>query len=335
MQARLEKCEPAQQNKIAPAMRKAHAWVTRALPALDAFLAGTKTKAAQAAGSALQTHFHSTEPTVATYVKQRLATIQGDIFGRESLRLVCPPHSDRECLGASVAAVVPKNNPNEIDFCEAFFAAELSDDDRAGTIVHEVGHAQLGLHAKQHMIDREYAKDAYYPYMTTGEALTNADSYAMFVQNVATGSSPARDFIEDKGLDCPESWIPTLFDAVTKARMWNRQASRHSGVGHRFRRVFIGAGHDLEKSQTFKCVPDGGGRCSNRNVAYWYAAGDLRICPTLVNLRTPDERALALLASLYAYTSRAEAGDQAAEAAREARRLHAANVPATRDVLQP
>ncbi|HEU4887874.1 MAG TPA: DUF4157 domain-containing protein, partial [Thermoanaerobaculia bacterium] len=138
-------CTLKQHGKIAPAAFKAHAWTSQTVAALDAFLAGAKTPAAQAAGAALWKHFHSTDRAVGSYVRQRLATIQADMFGRDPFRVVCPPMSDVECdkvsTGQALVAVVP--NPNEIDLCRPFF--ERDDNDRASTIIHELGHAQLGL----------------------------------------------------------------------------------------------------------------------------------------------------------------------------------------------
>jgi hypothetical protein len=333
-------CSFTQHHKIEPAAFKAQKWVTQTLAGLDAFLSGAKTPAAQTAGAALDNHFHSTDRAVATYVRQRLGTIQTDMFGRKDLQVVCPPRSDQECshasTGTALAAVVP--NPHEIDFCSIFF--ERGEDDRASTIIHELGHAQLGLRADQDMIDRAYKDNVYYHYLTTGEALTNAESYAMFAREVATGSSPAHGFIPDTLRDCPDPWVPIISDAISKARMWNHEASKHTldpatHRRHRFASAFIGIDMDLRESQSFKCVADGSSRCKQRGiVAYWWMAGDLRICPALVALPTPEQRALNLLASLYAYKSLASGG-KADEAAIEAQRLHSANVPAAAGVLRP
>jgi len=71
---------------------------------------------------------------------------------------------------------------------------------------------------------------------------------------------------------------------------------------------------ELQKSQSFKCIPDGGGRCSKSVVAYWYMAEDLRICPSLIAQPTPDARALSLLASLYLYKSLVDGDSEASHA---------------------
>ena len=330
-------CNLDQHRKIEPAAHKANQWLSSAIPALDAFLSGAKTKEAQAAAAALSRHFHSFERAVVIYVRDRLKTIQSDIFTRQNFRVNCPPASDAECnktsTGQAFAAVVSEDQ-NELNFCAQFFSRK-EEDDRASTIIHEFGHALLGLSKTQRMliIDRAYKHDAYYAYLTTGEALTNAESYAMFAREVATGSSPAHAFITDTLRNCPDAWVPIISDALSTARAWNHRAALHTPARHQFSTAYKRLDGRLKSGDSYKCIPDGGGRCSARVVAYWYAAGDLRICPSLIGLPTPDERALSLLAALYAYQDLVSGDDKQQAAAREARRLHTANVPTTADVL--
>jgi Domain of unknown function (DUF4157)/Lysine-specific metallo-endopeptidase len=328
-------CSLDQHRKIEPAAYKADEWLSRTIPAIEAFLSGARTPQAQAAAAALNKHFHSMDAAVVRYVSDRLKTIQKDIFGRRNFHVNCPPASDPACGtrkgSQEFVAVVPEGNPNEINFCAPFF--ERKEEDRASTIIHEFGHAQLGLSARQQIVDRGYQWDIYYTYLTTGEALTNAESYAMFAREVATGFSPAQGFISDSLEGCPDEWIPIISDAITKARMWNRKAALNTPARHEFSRAYKTLDTQLKSHFTFKCRADGGGRCRNRNVAYWYAAGDLRICPGLIGLSSPDERALAMLAALYAYESLVDGNDRQDRAASEAQKLHAANTPSTADVL--
>jgi hypothetical protein len=327
-------CNLDQHRKIEPAAHKASEWLSRAIPAVEAFLAGAQTPQANAAGAALWKHFHSVEPAVASYVRDRLTTIRGDLFGRQNFRVNCPPASDRECnrgsTGQAFVAVVPEGNPNEINLCAPFFRRSLEDD--ASTIIHEFGHTHLGLTARQAIVDRAYQGDVYYYYLTTGEALTNAESYAMLAREIATGSSNTKGFIADSYRKCPDAWFPIITDALIKARTWNHGAVQFS-TGNEFRMAFIKLDIRLWSGQTFKCIPDGGGRCSPNVVAYWYAAGDLRICPALIALPTPEARGLAMLASLYAFEGLVKGDARQDRAAREARRLHTTNVPSTADVL--
>jgi hypothetical protein len=331
------RCDSEQRQKVEPAVLKANQWLSRAIPALDAFISGAKTKEAQAAAAALNKHFHSVEPAVVTYIRDRLRTIQSDIFTRQNFRINCPPASDAECskvsTGTEFAGVVSENQ-DELNFCERFF--KRNEDDRASTIIHEFAHALLGLSKTQRMliIDRAYKQDPYYYYLTTGEALTNAESYAMFARELVTGSSPAQGFIVDWLVgDCPDAWVPVISDALTKARQWNHKAALNTKHTHQFSRAYKVLDGHLQSGDSYKCIPDGGGRCSKSVVAYWYMAGDLRICPSLIALPTPDERALSLLAALYGYKDLVDGDAKRLAAAREARRLHTANVPTTAEVL--
>lgn len=329
-------CDVEQRRKVEPAVSKANQWLSTTLAGLDAFLSGAKTKQAQAAGAALNKHFHSTAPAVVTYIKNRLTTVRSDIFGRQNLRINCPPANDAVCnqtsTGTELAAVVSENQ-DELSFCGRFFKRDEAD--RASTIVHEFAHAQLGLSKTKKMliIDRAYKQDPYYYYLTTAEALTNAESYAMFTRELATGSSPAQAFIVDTLYECPAEWIPIISDALTKARAWNHKAALNTNHRHRFSLAYKRLNAQLEKGDSYKCITDGGRRCSKSVVAYWYMAGDLRICPSLITLPTPEARALSLLAALYGYKDLVGGGDKRLAAAEEARRLHTANVPTVAEVL--
>ena len=239
----------------------------------------------------------STPPTQrsASYVRDRLKTILNDIFKRENFHVECRPASDPECKTArkteALTAYVPAGNPNALVFCGSFF--DRSEDDRASTIIHEFGHAQLGLTAKQSIIDRAYQWDKYYQYLTTAEALTNADSYPMFVREVATGSDPAKGIISDSETDCPKDWDSLIFDAITKARQWNHWAAKlRGGAPDEFAKGFKKLDGELSSNVGFKCKPHGGGRCDKDTDFFWYALGDLRICPRWRQISTPDERAI-------------------------------------------
>ena len=331
-------CNLDQHGKIEPAAYQAGDWLRTTIAAIDAFLGGAKTKQATAAGAALNRHFHSADAAVVAYVKARLETILKEIFSRENLRINCPPASDPICKqgelgGQEWAAVVPEGNPNEIDFCRLFFKRDK--EDRASTIIHEFGHAQLGLRKNQEIIDRAYKSDAYYAYLTTAEALTNAESYAMLARQIATGSSPAPGRISDKvEKGCPADWMPLIEDAMTKARMWNHLARQHVAHAHEFWPAYRALEATLTSKIDFECEPDGGGRCPTSEF-YWYFAGDLHICPSWRQLPSPDERAISMLAALYGYKRLLGADTKRDRAAREARRVHAANVPSTADVLKP
>ncbi len=286
--------------------------------------------------TALGKHFHSTDAAVGSYVRDRLKTILNDIFKRENFHVECRPASDPDCKTArkteALTAYVPAGNPNALVFCGTFF--DRSEDDRASTIIHEFGHAQLGLSAKQSIIDRAYQGDKYYAYLSTAEALTNADSYPMFVREVATGSDPARGIIADSETDCPKGWDSMIFDAITKARMWNHWAAKlRGGAPDEFAKGFKKLDGELSSNVGFKCKVHGGGRCDKDTDFFWYALGDLRICPRWSQLPSPDERAISMLAALYGYKAGVDGDDKRDKMARQAQMLHTHALPSTADVL--
>ena len=263
-------------------------------------VAGARTPAAAKASAALGKHFHSTEQAVATYVIARLKTIQRDLFTRQPFRINCPPASDAAChQNEAFVAVVPAKNENEINLCSRFF--ERGEPDRASTIIHEFGHTQLGLRDDQKLVDRGYKSDAYYFYLTTGQALTNAESYAMLAREIATGSTPAQGFIADTLYNCPKEWNRSVSDAISTARAWNHTAAVKTVGREQFSLPYKRLDTLLTSSFEFKCVTDAGGRCSNTVVAYWYFFGALRICPSFLAQATADDRAQSILAALYGY----------------------------------
>jgi len=335
-------CSLKQHQHIEPAAYKANEWLAITLGAINSYLNSAKTPGAQTAAAVLMNHFHSTDPKVVSYVRDRLQTIQGDLFGRRNFRVNCPPASDRECkteqgIKDYVAVVPTPENPNEINLCRPFF--ERGVDDCASTIIHEFGHTQLGLSEKQAIVDRGYKWDAYYPYLTTGEALTNAESYAMLAREIATGSSPAPGPVSDDiGKTCPQDWVPLIMDAIWKARAWNHRAALNTPSDHEFSLVYKTIDGKLTSEIGFKCILDKGyrDRCVG-GTAYWLIAGDLRICADWRQISSPDDRAIEMLTALYGYKGvmddNAGATEKRRMAAREARRIHAANVPSTADVL--
>ncbi len=329
-------CNLDQHRKIEPAAYKARDWLSRALPALDAFISGAKTREAQAVATALGKHFHSTDIAVGTYVRDRLKTILDDIFHRENFHVECRPADDPGCKTArkteALTAYVPAGNPNALVFCGSFF--DRGEEDRASTIIHEFGHAQLHLTAKQDIIDRAYQWDAYYPYLTTAEALTNADSYPMFVREAAAGTAPTKGVISDDETNCPADWNSLIVDAMTKARMWNHRAAKvRGGAPGEFPEAFKKLDAELASNVGFKCKPHGGGRCDKDTDFFWYALGDLRVCARWTQVASPDERAVSMLAALYGYKAGVDGDDKRDKMAREAQMLHLRTLPSTDDVL--
>src|SRR5262249_23212801 len=148
-----------------------------------------------------------------------------------------------------------------------------------------------------------------------------------------TGSNPARGLIADSPRKCPNNWPPKIAEAMTLARSWNRVAALTTRYRDKFSKEYKELDTKLKSGFDYKCVPDGGGRCQHdKNAAYWYFAGDLRICPAMVTIQSPEDRALSMLMALYGKEEGVNE-KRLEEAAREAKRLYSANTPTAAQVV--
>jgi hypothetical protein len=172
--------------------------------------------------------------------------------------------------------------------------------------------------------DRAYQSDRLYGSLSPGEALTNAESYALLVQDLATspvGGTAPRDTYED----CPKDWRATLFRALALAQIWTHNAQNimtdlrpgllskwatqaTTFLGGQSAAQMASAASDYnqmsarqDKRVDFECeVGATGGRCATAET-YWYALGDFHICPMWRALPTDDDRAESLMAGLFGY----------------------------------
>jgi hypothetical protein len=345
-------CRLSHHRKIAPAVTQALAWLSSAIARLDAFLAAPNADATRGVRLALQRHFSSVEARVATHIRGRLDQIRTDVQSRVGLRVECHSESDSSC---STAAAYVQGNGLMV-FCPGFFNG--SDESRTETLIHEMAHALVG---GEEITDRGYQHDRVYPVLSTAEALTNAESYGLLVREVATGTAPATGGPADEQQDCPAAWQTSLRVAVARAQRWNRNAltatndrrpnwlagwtdlqNQHLGAAtpaalDSARDVYRRMADRFSSSITFECEPEGGGRCEGGNLTYWYARGDLHICPAWPAQASEEDRILTLLIGLYRYAGGVDDAARAASLARLARdltnRFWAA--PALQTVLGP
>lgn len=207
-------CVPEQHRAIEPAVHGARERLRVVIERVDAYIHAPANPANRAVRDALDRHFHSADPTVAGHVRTRLATIRTDMTSRTPFTVECHDATDASC-GNTSAYVQDTNN---LVFCPEFF--EGSSDWRIGALIHEMAHALTGLH----ITDRAYSTDRLLPYLSTAEALDNAESYEMFAREVERGraarGSPPRDEIED----CAERTQPLIREAIARAQRWNRDA---------------------------------------------------------------------------------------------------------------
>ncbi len=314
-------CSPGQNREIDAAVKAALVWLDKGIAQLDAFLAKPNDASTKTAHDALDSYFKNTTPDVARFVRGHLNRLQADLKNLPKIFTIeC--HGDWDLTCGSAGAYVPGTDRERVIFCDSFFGGEgEASNYQIKSLVHELSHAQVG---GTHITDRAYRRNRLLKQLTTEEALTNADSLALFIQQLGTGEAPASTAPKDTFEDCPAEWKPVLDKALARAERWNRDTqvslakmtpvraaqefsnddtARVGGTTQKdidaIRKAVDALAKDLKSAIDFECEPKGGGRC-DRYQNYWYALGDFHICPSWMAL-DPDTQVVSLLAGLYGY----------------------------------
>ncbi|MFL6672247.1 MAG: DUF4157 domain-containing protein [Massilia sp.] len=313
-------CSPEQFQAISRSTTTGMAWLASAVARIDAWLAAPNDAANASVAEALKLYFHSLAPKDARHVRARLASIRSDLERAPQFSIECHGVWDPEC--AHAGAYVGGTKRDMIVFCHSHFSD--SAEGQAEALVHEMAHAQVG-----DITDRAYRSDRMLAFLSTEEALTNAESYGLLAQQLGSGKPQKPGAPRDTQEDCPAAWWTLLQKAVAVAERWNRNLqvslpdvnpaglkppSKMGGYlggatqGHidSAAKAVDRVAAALASPISFECEPEGGGRCDNA-ATYWYAAGDLHVCPSWAG--QPDEgvRTQSLLAGLYGYVG--EVGD--------------------------
>jgi hypothetical protein len=210
-------------RKIEPAVHESQRWLQQAVTKLDAFIAAPNQSANAGTRTALQRHFHTTDVNIVRRVRNRLETIRTDMLSRDPFTTEC--HTDADSTCKTSGAYVPGTNRSMIVFCPNFFAG--SDGFRVKTMIHEMAHTLLG---GPHITDRGYSSDRVLPYLSTAEALTNAESYAFLAQELGTGVEPQTNAAVDEiDEDCGPQVTEFAKRAIARAQRWNRDAETVAG----------------------------------------------------------------------------------------------------------
>ncbi|HEV8323280.1 MAG TPA: DUF4157 domain-containing protein [Myxococcota bacterium] len=193
------------------------------------------TPSAVAAAALLRT-FKTNDRRVAAHVEGRLGQIETILDqllsggGGSSLRIECHTVANDPTCNDAVAylpAIASGATQREgMFFCQRFFTDQRlnTDQGRGGVVVHEVAHALVG---GEHIDDRAYSHFRYYPDLTTEEALTNADSYRIFVLHVSSGTAPEVGHIFSDILeDCDETQEGLINLALRRTQQWLMVAQR-------------------------------------------------------------------------------------------------------------
>ena len=310
-------CSPGQLRRISEMLKQAIGWLTKAGTRLDAYLANPNQASNKPVLKALTDYFKNGTADVARYIRGQLSRFEADLNNRNIFTFEC--HEDWDLTCRNSGAYVPGTDREKVVFCPSFFSGDISDWDIQG-FLHEIAHTQVG---GEHIIDRAYGSNRMLRYLKTEEALTNAESYALLIRQIVSGKEPPTRAPEDTHEDCPADWKKDLDEAIARGQRWNRdaqvavakltpeKAKKYSkddialmgGTTEKdvesLQKAFDKLADKLASGIDFECEPKGGGRCDNAST-YWYAAGDLHICPKWKGLGR-DEQVVHLLAGLYGY----------------------------------
>jgi hypothetical protein len=241
---------------------------------------------------------------------------------RRNITVECHGETDLQC---GTAAAYVTGNDDMLVFCPAFFQA--NEGWRAAAIIHEWAHA---LSVGEAITDRAYQSDRLYnPALTTGalttaEALTNAESYALFAQEVATGTAQVGTAPADPIADCPPGVHPLVQGALARAQLWNSSALGAStyrnpdwlngGMWLTLRRLYLGAttipeldaakaayhavwSRMRQQGISIACDLAPGSACGA--ALYRRDGNTIRLCAGWVNIADESDRTTALLEALY------------------------------------
>jgi hypothetical protein len=309
-------CSPEQFQAVYQAGNTALSWLGKAVVQIDAFLAAPGAPGNYDIAAALDQHFHSKSGAVVGHIREQLAHIRADIASARQFTIECHGVWDRECAESSAYT---ETRAGRIVFCNSFFSNDAQW--QAGAIIHEMAHAQVG---SADITDRAYRPDRMLRFLSTEEALTNAESFALLAQQLAMGKPMRTTAPKDKPEDCPDDWWKLLEKATAMAQRWNRnlqvtlEGLKPEAIPppHKWATYLSGGTQaninkaktatdnvaaKLKSAITLECEPGGGGRCDSGVTTYWYFTGNLHVCPAWKAQGKEETRVQSLLAGLYGY----------------------------------
>lgn len=209
-------CGERQLKKLRPALATAIGWVTTALGRLRAFIAnpGGPDNAYVKQRLAAKDRFSSDTPETAAIVNRVIAQIQR-LIGSKHFVYEC--HTGKDDSLCSLASAYVNREEQKVVLCGNYFKPDRA---TARALVHEFAHAVTG---GAPITDRAYQGERILPRLSTDEALTNAENFAEFIQDLAENRPFAGVTPEDR-ITCAEASKGVVSDALAKAERWNTNA---------------------------------------------------------------------------------------------------------------
>jgi hypothetical protein len=208
-------CGPRQNNKIVPALSGARDWAGKALDRVRAFKARPQEAANQAVGDTLKRRFRSADRPIVDKVERVIVQVRNKVVAPE-LRTAC--HTKDSLPSCSVAEAFVAEGSNTISFCASFFKRD--DSEAIVAVIHEMTHTLVG---GQHIGDRGYKNERRFgggteaSRMSTEESLSNAESYAECIADLATGKTYGEAPPADE-LVCPDDWKEPIKESMARAQ---------------------------------------------------------------------------------------------------------------------
>lgn len=210
-------CATGQHDTIDTTRAAAIAQVDGAISQLNAYRSDTS--ANPEVQSDLDNNFHSHSTATVSTLLHHLRQVRTDLSGLSgNTRRRCATPEYNPCAGAIALTRRP-----QVTFCPSYFFAGTADPQRLTTLIHEMCH-----YALFDADDRAYNSERVLPFLSTAEALDNADSIANFVQELnlppgervtSTQTTPSEDTVEGCGTD-----ERAAREALAWAQRWNTYA---------------------------------------------------------------------------------------------------------------
>jgi hypothetical protein len=354
--AAVSSCSADKMRIIVASIQRGLSMIQVVISALGAFGASAAgNDRAARAREALSRYFKSNSAQVAAYVLQRFVEIRGlltnlraklngstqDGDNQQTWSPKVDCHSveqDDGCQGtteAYAAELKPGQTQREgMVFCPKFFESEMGEieEHRALVMIHELAHV-LAPGKNKEIHDVAYKDKRYFLDLTTSEALTNADSYAVFVEHVIRSIDPmvghdSVDLLDDcekphrelinQTLHLAQRWIdyarrlflPDLKGTLPQEEYFRNLLTRYMGgtskaILDRAGEVYEKVGGSLGFMVQIRCHPKNDEVCTagkatttgETSLTKAFGPG-LQLCPDWLNDQDADHRTILLLAEM-------------------------------------
>ncbi|PWT99381.1 MAG: hypothetical protein C5B51_27260 [Terriglobia bacterium] len=313
-------CGERQLKKLKPALAKAITWVKAALAKVQAFLANPASPANAYVKQRLaaKDRFSSDTPETAGVVQRVISQILR-LLTSQNLTYEC--HTAKEDNLCGLGAAYVKRSAQTVVLCGKLFKPGMN---IVRDLIHEFSHAVTG---GAEVADRAYEGERVLSRLTTDEALTNAESHAEFIQDLAENRPAATTPAPADQIICEDASKELVADALARAQRWNTNAwnvaadvdsnKRMIALRNQFLPAAAGPNPDpaadvayiaklYEKTNLalyspvgFVCDPPGT-QCPATGSLVTVTPRDpkLHVCPAWAG-KSPDDRIVDVLATLY------------------------------------